>query len=143
MQAWADHCDGKGAGATVVRIAERRRTSSYAGALPRPVGDEIRQWVSFVSASRDSSDKIDGLPQPARPFHSPDPPCLQHIKLKRALLATHREFPQPAAGDSGRQRGETIKQSHRSEDPIVGVAASLQNTGGRVHGIADKRDLFP
>jgi hypothetical protein len=63
----------------------------------RHAGDEIRESASFVRARRDASDKIDGLPQRARPFYSPDPPCLQHIKLKRALLATHREFP-PCGG---------------------------------------------
>src|SRR5271170_3634817 len=68
---------------------------------------------------------------------------LKHVKLERALLAAHREFPQPAASDAGRQRGETLDEGRGGEHPIVGVAARLQNAGGGVHRVADERNLSP
>ena len=49
------------------------------GAPSRHVGDEIRKPDSFARARLKISDKIDALPQRARPFHSLDPLWLQHV----------------------------------------------------------------
>jgi hypothetical protein len=109
----------------------------------RHVGDEIRQPDSFARARQDISDKIDGLPQRARPFYSFDPRWLQHIKLKSSLLAAHGKLPKPTPSDAGRQGGETLDEGRGGEHPIVGVAADLQNAGGGVHRVADQRNLSP
>ena len=51
---------------------------------------------------------------------------LEHVKLERALLAAHLQFPQPSTCDTGRKRCQAVQQCGRGKHAIVLRPAGFQ-----------------